>query len=112
MFVVYKYTPEGTVKKARPVVDLHPLNDVAESDVYPFPLQEDILAAMALATYISSIDFVSSFYQHFTRPDDQYRTATASHRGLELFRVAPMGFKNLPAHNQRTFERLFSGLLW
>ncbi|ERF71280.1 hypothetical protein EPUS_05332 [Endocarpon pusillum Z07020] len=70
VFVVYKYTPEGAVKKARPVVDLRPLNDVAESDAYPLPLQEDILAAMALATYISSIDFVSSFYQHFTHPDD------------------------------------------
>ena len=112
VFVVYKYTPEGTVKKARPVVDLRPLNDIAESDAYPLPLQEDILNSLAFADYISSVDFVSSFYQHFLHPESQYRTATASHRGLELFRVAPMGFKNSPAHNQRTFERLFDGLLW
>ncbi|ERF74442.1 hypothetical protein EPUS_09487 [Endocarpon pusillum Z07020] len=112
VFVVYKYTPEGDVKKARPVVDLRPLNDIAESDAYPLPLQEDILASLAQASYISSIDFVSSFYQHFLHPNDQYRTATVSHRGLEQFCVAPMGFKNSPAHNQRTFERLFTGLLW
>jgi hypothetical protein len=49
IFVVYKYTPEGAVKKARLVVDLRPLNDIAESDAYPLPLQEDILAALAYA---------------------------------------------------------------
>ncbi|ERF69455.1 hypothetical protein EPUS_09453 [Endocarpon pusillum Z07020] len=60
VFVVYKYTPEGAVKKARPVVDLRPLNNVAELDAYPLPLQEDILAAIALATYISSINFLKT----------------------------------------------------
>lgn len=49
VFVVYKYTPEGAVKKARPVIDLRPLNSIAESDAYPLPLQEDILAALAYA---------------------------------------------------------------
>lgn len=111
VFVVYKYTPEGAVKKARPVVDLRPLNNIAETDAYPLPLQEEILSSLAFADWISSVDFVSSFYQHFLHPESQYRTATASHRGLELFRVAPMSFKNSPAHNQRTFERLFVGLL-
>jgi hypothetical protein len=46
VFVVYKYTPEGTVKKAQSVINLRPLNNVAESDVYSLSLQDDILAAL------------------------------------------------------------------
>jgi hypothetical protein len=79
VFVVYKYTAEGAIKRARPVVDLRPLNDIAESDACPLPLQEDILALMAHADWISSVDFLSSFYQHFLHPNDQYCTAIASH---------------------------------
>jgi Reverse transcriptase (RNA-dependent DNA polymerase) len=112
VFVIYKYTPEGAIKKARPVVNLRPLNNIAESDTYLLPLQEDILAALSCAAYISSVDFVSSFYQHFIHPKDQYRTATVFYRRLKIFYIPPMGFKNSPTYNQRTFERLLSGLLW
>lgn len=73
VFVVYKYTQDDAVKKPRPVVDLRPRKNIAESDAYPLPLQEDILAAMDLAIFIICIDFVSSFYQHFTHSNDQYR---------------------------------------
>jgi hypothetical protein len=47
VFIVYKYTPEGAVKKARPVINLWPLNNIVESDVYLLPLQNNILAALA-----------------------------------------------------------------
>jgi len=43
---------------------------------------------------------------------DQYRTAIASHRGHEYFKVAVMGYKHSVQHNQCLFDQMFKNLLW
>lgn len=100
--------------KDRPVVDMRPLNAMVPGDAYPLPRQETITAAMRGKRWISTIDVASCFYQRMIATEDRYRTAVASHRGLEQFNVAPMGFKRSPAHQQRFMDKIFqvSGALW
>ena len=45
-FVVWRDTPNGG-RKGRVVVDIRSLNEITVSDLYPLPLQQDILSAVA-----------------------------------------------------------------
>jgi hypothetical protein len=45
VFVVWKTLPLGE-RKGRAVVDLYGLNQLSRNDVYPLPLQSDIIAAV------------------------------------------------------------------
>ncbi len=38
IFIIYKYTLKGAVKKARSIIDLQSLNSIIESDIYSLPL--------------------------------------------------------------------------
>jgi hypothetical protein len=58
VFVVYKPAlKDGKwVKKPRPVVDLRVLNSITVKDLYPLPLQEDILKRVRGKRFISVLD--------------------------------------------------------
>lgn len=92
--------------KDRPVVDMRPLNSITIGDAYPLPRPEDVTSKLRDKSWISTFDVTSSFYQRMIHPDDAHRTAAVTHRGQEMFRVAPMGFKRSPAHQQRLMDRL------
>ena len=98
--------------KPRPVVDMRPLNTLVPADSYPIPRQDEVLDAIGGHLFITSLDVTSSFYQRMIYKPDQYRTAVASHRGHEYFKVAVMGYKRSVQHNQRLFDRMFKTLLW
>lgn len=92
--------------KDRPVIDMRPLNAITIEDAYPLPCPEDLVSKLRDKSWISTLDITKSFYQRMVHPDDQHRTATVTHRGQELFRVCPMGFKRSPAHQQRFMDEL------
>lgn len=100
VFVVYR---NG---KGRAVVDMRGINKWTIGDAYPLPLQDDILQFVANKKYISIFDLVKSFYQRLVKLTDRWKTAVASHRGLEWFNVAPMGCMLSPAHMQRFMDKL------
>lgn len=103
-FVVWKNTPDGA--KGRVVVDIRALNKITVPDAYPIPIQADVLAEVAGCRFISTVDCASFFYQFLVRRDHRYRLTVASHRGQETFNCALMGYRNSPAHAQRTIDRI------
>lgn len=107
VFVAYRTIPKPdgtTIKKGRVVVDLRGLNKRVELDVYPLPLQEEIIAMVAGCAYITIVDAISFFYQWRIREDHQNRVAVVSHRGQEIFKVAIMGYCNSVAYVQRIID--------
>ena len=60
-FVIWKMAEQGP--KGRTVVDIRALNQITMPDAYPIPLQSEILGLLRDATYISTIDLASFFYQ-------------------------------------------------
>ena len=109
VFVVWKQLSDGS-KKGRVVVDIRGLNKITESDAYPLPLQSDIIAAVAGAPYISTVDGNSYFHQFRVRHKDRHKLTVVSHRGQEQFNVALMGYKGSPPYVQRQTDRLLRPL--
>ena len=103
-FVVWKETSTG--RKGRVVVDIRALNKITMPDVYPVPSQAEILALIRNASYISTVDAVSFFYQWRVNPAHRHRLTVASHRGQESFKVPVMGYRNSPAYVQRMIDRI------
>lgn len=104
LFVVWKDV-EGK-PKGRVVIDLRALNKVTVPDNYPLPRQEELISDLNGCTHITVIDASSFFFQFGVRLDHRNRFTVTSHRGLERFTVAPMGFRNSPAHAQRFMDRI------
>ena len=109
VFVVWKTQPSGE-RKGRVVVDIRGLNAVTQPDVYPLPLQADLISCVKDCCYISVIDCASFFYQWRVHPDDRHKLTVVTHRGQESFNVAVMGYKNSPAYVQRQIDRLLRAL--
>lgn len=103
VFVVWKNLPNGE-RKGRAVVDIRGLNDLIIPDVYPVPLQTDIIANLLGCTHISVLDAVSFFYQWLVDPEYRRMLTVVSHRGQETFNVPIMGCMNSIAYVQRRID--------
>ena len=104
-FVVWRTMPDGS-REGRVVVDIRSLNQITVPDVYPMPLQSDIIAAVQGSTFITTVDCASFFHQWRVRREDQHRLAVISHRGQETFKVAVMGYRNSPSYVQRMIDNI------
>ena len=92
------------------MVDNRPVNDLVPQDAYPSKRLDDCFGTLAGKAFISTTDLTSAFYQLPVHPEDRYKTAVVTHRGLEMFSVAPMGYKNSPQFLQRLVDGLLSGI--
>lgn len=88
-------------------VDYRHLNKVTKRDVYPLPRIDDALDCLHGATYFSSIDLRSGYWQIAVDDLDREKTAFVTPDGLYQFKVMPFGLCNAPA----TFERMMDTLL-
>jgi hypothetical protein len=107
--VVLKRKKDG---KMRFCIDYRKLNKNIKNDVYLIPRIDDALNALLRAKFFSTFDMKSGYWQIPVHPDDQEKTAFASHRGLFEFKVLPFGLCNAPATFQRFMDRVLAGLLW
>ena len=105
VFVVWKTLPDGT-RKGRAVVDIRGLNDLIVPDVYPVPLQSDIIARLLGCTHLSILDAMSFFYQWLVHRRHRYMLTVVSHRGQETFNVPIMGCMNSIAYVQRQIDKI------
>lgn len=105
VFVVWKTLLDGS-KKGRAVVDIRGLNDLIVPDVYPVPLQSEVIARLLGCTHIAVMDAMSFFYQWRTHPDSRHMLTVVSHRGQETFNVPVMGCMNSVAYVQRQIDRI------
>ena len=101
-FVIWKMAEQGP--KGRTVVDIRALNQITMPDAYPIRLQIEILGLLRDATYTSTIDLASFFYQWWVKKEHRYRLAVASHRGQETFKVPVMGFRHSLGYVQRLID--------
>jgi len=78
-FIVYR---NG---KPHMVVDYQKLNEVAISNEFPLPKQEDILQALSGSQWLSTLDALTGFTQMEIEKTEREKLAFQTHRGLLQF---------------------------
>lgn len=66
-------------------VDYRQLNKITKKDAYPLPRIDESLDALAGASWFSTLDLVSGYWQCEMEEDDKPKTAFTSHMGLFQF---------------------------
>ena len=98
--------------KVRFCVDYRSQNDVTIKDAYPLPRVDECLDSLAGATWFSSMDLNSGFWQISMAPEDKQKTAFNTSLGLYQFTVMPFGLANAPSTFERLMENVLRGLQW
>ena len=82
-------------------VDYRGLNAITTKDAYPLPRVDETVHSLGGATYFSTLDLASGYWQVEVREEDKEKTAFTSPQGHFEFQVMPFGLCNAPATFQR-----------
>lgn len=93
-------------------IDYRHLNKITKKDVYPLPRIDDALDCLHGASYFSSIDLRSGYWQIAVDERDREKTAFVTPDGLYQFKVMPFGLCNAPATFERMMDSLLRGFKW
>ena len=95
-------------KTYRMCIDYRILNDKTISDSYRSPRLDDCLDQLGQnkATFFTTLDLQSAFYQIEMDPKGQNLTTFSSHIGNYKFLRMPMGLKGSPATLQRSIDAI------
>ena len=91
-------------------VDYRGLNSVTKADNFPLPRIDDLLDQCGGASYFSTLDLASGFWQIQVKPQSREKTAFTTPHGLYEFLVMLFGLTNTPAVFQRLMQQVLSGL--
>jgi hypothetical protein len=78
------------------------INENTVPDNYPMPKVSEILSDCGRSKFFCKVDLKDSYFQ--MHPDDIYKTAVSTPRGLYEWTVMPMGLRNVPATQQCRLE--------
>ena len=98
--------------KVRWCVDYRRLNNVTIKDAYPIPKIDECLDTLRGASWFSTLDMQSGYWQVGIHPQDQPKTAFATKHGLYEFNRLSFGLCNAPGTFQRAMELVMRGLQW
>ena len=93
-------------------LDYWKLNEIAISDEFPLPKQEDILQAIKGSQWLSTLDALAGFTQVEVQPKEREKLAFRTHRGLWQFVRMPFGYKNGPSIFQRIMQNVLAPFSW
>lgn len=88
-------------------VDFRQLNKITKTNSWPLPLIDDLLDQLGKASYFTSLDLKSGYWQVQIQEQDKEKTTFVCHRGLFEFNVMPFGLCNAP----QVFSDLMSVVL-
>lgn len=92
-------------------VDYRKLNNVTRKDAFPLPRIEDSLTSLTQATWYSTLDLASGYWQVRVDAQDREKTAFTTPFGLFEWDRMPFGLCNGPATFQRLMQRCLGGQL-
>ena len=94
-------------------VDYRKLNNITRKDSYPLPRIDDTMEALQGATWFSTLDLKSGYWQVQLSPEAIEKTAfSVAGHGHWQFKVMPFGLCNAPATFDRLMEHVLAGLSW
>ncbi len=88
-------------KEWRFCVDYRQLNKRTIPDPYPLPRLDEVLIEAAEASYFTSLDLYSGYWQIELSEDSKEKTAFTSHLGHYEFNVLSFGLRNAPSSFMR-----------
>ena len=92
-------------------IDYRKLNAVTCCDAYPLPRIDATLDSLAGATYFTTLDLASGFWQVAVEEKDKEKTAFSVPEGHFEFNVMPFSLTNAPATFQRLMDSVLAGLV-
>ena len=100
-------------KTWRICLDYRWLNLCSLKDSYPLPRIDDSLDALRGASWFSTLDLASGYYQvELQDESDKEKTAFVTHEGVFQFNVMPFGLTSAPGTFERLMEKVLAGLHW
>jgi hypothetical protein len=107
--VVLAPKPNGGIRFC---VDFRNINKLCIPDVHPLPVMDDLIGHLDGATYYSSVDLESGFWQIPLASESRPRSAFVTPDGLYQFTRLPFGLQASPPNFQRLMNRVLKDLLW
>ena len=92
-------------------INYRSLNGNTITDSWPLPRIDEMLARLHGAKYFSKLDLRDGYHQVPIKESDRFKTAFTCRYGTFEFNVMTFGFKNAPAHFQRSMNLLLADLL-
>ena len=105
--IIVKKKSEDGKPQFRFCIDFRNVNFATVKDSYPLPRIDETIDALGGATFFTTLDLASGYWQIPVADQDKEKTAFCANNQLFEFNVMPFGLCNAPS----TFQRLMDGIL-
>lgn len=97
--VVLARKKDGTLRMC---IDYTKLNNITVRDLHPLPRPEDLFAELRSASFFTTLDLASGYWQVMVAPADRHKLAFSIRSlGTYTWKRMPFGLTNAPAYFQR-----------